>query len=543
MYPGHRCRPDFCSVSDSDIVDSEYSDLESSYNGHSQSLSAPQAASTGLRTTNYMVLRTSSPSDNPEIHENVEVVENSMKDTLSFNRVFNSLCNRDSFVRTVLTYLNFLSGSQRIFWLLAMVFAVLYFYPLTCIVLVGTFTLIMLGGHQNGNNLVTTRTAKWTITGYSYQMKDDFLTSPPFLDKCGQWRMIIKQKRGIEGLQTSLGLMCTDIFPEIELVHATVTFFCTNLSGQEVATGGMRDLKFHHEYMCPGDCGYTRYVRLPRKLLGQSETITVHCTVEFRKQMVTVLKTLVRRLECHGGDEEPNHIYMRKKGKNTVNEEGIIQPGNLEFEEGGHLASPIRSVMRFVRHAETKTFVWELPQFCSQLKNSELWGVYSPQFFVNSHDTCAIWRMKLLEVQGVFRLHVQLRGLPRSVKQVKLWYLLQLVDMHGDSIIPEHATYRIKYPDHMNLWDTSRHILYRRETILERFIGGNSGSLTLRISLQMQPNDVSLMEVDSDEWITNPNKASLDCQNGTEAGNRLAEFQGLIPDSSIFQNSHKMIAN
>jgi len=105
-----------------------------------------------------------------------------------------------------------------------------------------------------------------------------------------------------------------------------------------------------------------------------------------------------------------------------------------------------------------------------------------------------------LELQGVFRLHLQLRGLPRSVKQIKLWYLLQLVDNVGDSVIPEHAICRVKYPDHMNLWETTRHILYRRETIIERFVTPR-GSLSLRISLQMEPNDLALMEVDSDEWI------------------------------------------
>lgn len=44
--------------------------------------------------------------------------------------------------------------------------------------------------------------------------------------------------------------------------------------------------------------------------------------------------------------------------------------------------------------------------------------------------------MKLIEVSGVFRVHVQLRGLPKTLNQVRLWYLLQLVDTFGDSVVP-----------------------------------------------------------------------------------------------------------
>jgi hypothetical protein len=157
--------------------------------------------------------------------------------------------------------------------------------------------------------------------------------------------------------------------------------------------------------------------------------------------------------------------------------------------------------------------------------------MFSPQFFVHSctstYDVCSIWRMKLIEVNGVFRLHVNLRGLPQNQKQVKVWYLLQLVDNFGDSVVPgmqnkmydirhslnsivliEHSVSRVKYPDLLNLWDTSRHILYRRETLLSRFLSID-GNLTLRLSLQVQPNEIPLLEAHSDIWLLKSSQTNV----------------------------------
>jgi hypothetical protein len=130
--------------------------------------------------------------------------------------------------------------------------------------------------------------------------------------------------------------------------------------------------------------------------------------------------------------------------------------------------------------------------------------------------------MKLIEVSGVFRIHIQLRGLPKNIQQIKIWYLLQLVDNFQDSVVPgmnisyypsckientsyllyfaENSVSRVKYPDHLNLWETSRHVLYRRETLLSRFIGLD-GSFRIRLSIQVLPNEIPLLETESDHWI------------------------------------------
>ncbi|ODM96094.1 hypothetical protein Ocin01_10585 [Orchesella cincta] len=449
----------------------------------------------------YMVLSTDTEGlKQSRAASNDEIVKQGDR-AISFTSLLNSITSLETFLQTGSAYLlQTLNSSQRIIWFIVFILFAIFFYPLLSTLLVGGLCALFICGHQSDDKKRTSRTAKWTVTGFSQQLRDGFLASPAFLDKSGQWRMVVKQKRGMDGVQTSFGLLCTDIYPQIELVTANVTFFCTNKYGQELNTGGMRNLKFQQEYQCAGDAGFSRPTRFTRRQLGEDEAVTIHCSVEFHKKTVTFLKTLVRNLREDGssGDGERKN----KKGKNIVTEHGTILPGNLEFQDDddSNFPSVFRPLTRFVHHSETKTFVWEIPDFTTLLESSELWGIYSPQFFLNSHDICSIWRMKLLEVQGVFRLHVQLRGLPRSVKQVKLWYLLQLVDNIGDSVIPEHAVCRVKYPDHMNLWDTTRHILYRRETILERFVTPR-GALSLRISLQMEPNDLALMEVDSDDWI------------------------------------------
>lgn len=532
-----------------EYTDSEYGD-EAFQNGNQplSLLAHPKLPATddqhcdlGVRGKSYMVLRTTSPMGAPTDGCDDQ---DTTKDTISFTSLLNSMGTPDSIMqKAAANVLQFLSNSQRMFWFFLTLFAIFYFYPVTCIVFVACILLILAGGHQNGDSQVTTRTAKWTINGYSHQIKDGFVASPPFLDKCGQWRLVIKQKRGMDGLQTVFGLMCTDIPQEVEGVTASVTVFCTNQLGQELSTGGTRDLKFHHDYQCPGDCGFSRNIRLSRRMLGESESITIHCTVEFRKKMVTFMRTLARNIAEDANGDESGAVGggKKKKGKNQVVEYGEIIPGTVNFHEDDDLSCPeYRPVLRFIQHPQTRSFVWEIPGFCSLLEDVELWGLYSPQFFVNSHDICAIWRMKLLEVQGVFRLHVQLRGLPRSVKQVKLWYLLQLVDKYGNSVIPEHAVCRVKYPDHMNLWDTTRHILYRRETILERFIGGdNNGGLVLRISLQMEPNDLALMEVDSDEWIHCPRNTP---EIGAGIQQESSVTHGMLTQGSL-SHRHRSIEN
>ncbi|CAL8092442.1 unnamed protein product [Orchesella dallaii] len=490
-------------------TDSDCSEPFSRQNGQPYSLLVPsphnRRSGGGTRDggKSYMVLSTEIALEEPSTStSSYEIVKEGDR-TISFTSLLNSMTCPETFLHTGSAYLlQVLNSSQRIIWFVVAILFAFFFYPLTSTVIVGGLCVALICGHQSDDNKRTSRNVKWTVTGFSLQLQDGFLASPSFLDKSGQWRMVVKQKKGMDGIQTSFGLMCTDIYPEIEKVTANVTFFCTNQYGQELSTGGMRNLKFQQEYQCPGDSGFSRPIRLSRKQLGEDETITIHCSVEFHKKAITFLKTFVRNLREGEGSGAGEGTRKNKKGKNIVTEHGTILPGNLEFQDDddGNFPSVFRPLTRFVHHSETKTFVWEIPDFSTLLESSELWGIYSPQFFLNSHDICSIWRMKLLEVQGVFRLHVQLRGLPRSVKQVKLWYLLQLVDNVGDSVIPEHAVCRVKYPDHMNLWDTTRHILYRRETILERFVNMR-GTLSLRISLQMEPNDLALMEVDSDEWI------------------------------------------
>lgn len=500
--------------------------------------------SLGVRGKNYMILKTSDSNTvacarDGGMDEKADGGRNDGASDLSF--LLSSIGdNSETLIQQGSRYLMmFLSNSQRLFWFLVMVIAVFYMYPVTSLGIILAMAIILTCGHQNGNGKVTKRTAKWTVTGLSLQMKDGFLASPPFLDKSGQWRMVIRQKRTMAGIQTMFGLLCTDIFPEVEMITASCTFFCTNQLGQELNTGGMRNLAFKYEFMCPGECGMTRPIRISKKQLGPGEVITIHCSVEFRLKTVTFLKTLSQSMRNSlGGDREERRT---KKGKNVVREQGAVYPGDLEFHEEDSLPTAFRPVIRFVQHRQTRTFVWEIPGFTTLMENSELWGIYSPQFFIDFHDVCSIWRMKLLEVQGVFRLHVQLRGLPRGVKQVKLWYLLQLVDSYGDSVIPEHAVCRVKYPDMMNLWDTTRHILYRRDTILERFINA-SGTLTLRISLQMEPNDLALMAVDSDDWI--PNSGEGRNNGGALSNGQEMQFTEILQqDGALLGNLHQRAIN
>lgn len=67
-------------------------------------------------------------------------------------------------------------------------------------------------------------------------------------------------------------------------------------------------------------------------------------------------------------------------------------------------------------------------------------------------------------------------------------------------MVLEHAAALIKYPEHVNFEQTLRHILHRRERMTFQYVGMD-GSLTLRISMQVKPNNVPLLESDSDEWI------------------------------------------
>ena len=147
-------------------------------------------------------------------------------------------------------------------------------------------------------------------------------------------------------------------------------------------------------------------------------------------------------------------------------------------------------------------------------------------------------RFKLVELHGTFRIHLQVRGLPKSVTQVMACYAVELMDNFGDFITPGIQFYcsscclpnslcfisncgrskllivfwlvvgcntSIKYPDYLSIWGTTRMPLYPRETFMSRFFSNKTG-LSLRISLNVEPVENSnlgraIHGSNSCEWI------------------------------------------
>lgn len=90
-----------------------------------------------------------------------------------------------------------------------------------------------------------------------------------------------------------------------------------------------------------------------------------------------------------------------------------------------------------------------------------------------------------------------------KVKNVDILVTMFSIDKNFclSMICIENSITRVKHPDHLNLWDTVRHILYRRDYLLQRFLSA-TGNLSIRISMQVEPNDLAILEsADSDDWI------------------------------------------
>jgi len=384
----------------------------------------------------------------------------------------------------------------RISWWLASFVVFFGLSPmLACILFLLQFFMI-----RSASKIVTKRIIKWSVENFSEEIKKGMMASPPFTDKSGEWCLVIVQKECIDGVQTYFGLIASNLPREVELVKSYIEFTLVNQQGQDLCPG-FHSLYLQHSFACVGDCGYTRGITLSSRQLKVHQQLEIKCRIEFERQEIGYLRELYKRFMG---------VYERDP-KNTRNETSLIRTaptfGFISQQKQSDKNQLTDSIWRgsptatFVQHPETKTFVWEIPNFQSLLKDSECWGMFSPLLFVNSHDFCSIWRLKFFELMGVFRLHVQLRGLPGDIKQVKTWHLVTLVDNYGDQVVPEDCNPRLKYPDYLNLWDSHRHILYRRETLLDRFVS-TKGTVTIRISLQVEPNELVWMEgSSSDGWI------------------------------------------
>jgi len=350
------------------------------------------------------------------------------------------------------------------------------------------------------------------VEDFPETMDKYFYTSPAIRDKTGLWRLVIRQAG--EG-QLSFGLIATDIAKNVITVDANVEI-CVSMGGRDLVPD-LKDIKFVHKYECEGDCGYSQPISINFKQL-KNDKLDIKCRIYFNCRELMNIHRMINFFTNTIQTNNANRTlafwpavprpFTGRQG-NLPCEVGTIYPENkfcpLDSEisaEGSMLTGTELEGCKttFLKHPETKTFFWKIPNFSNLVKNVDCWEISSPQVFVNSHGFCSIWRLKLIEMHGVFHIRMQLRGLPKGVAQIKSRHLLQLVDNFGDCVIPEHCGTTNKFPEYFHNWDTCRISLYRRETILERFTSIEN-VLTLRISLQCEPNDTVKIDKESADWI------------------------------------------
>jgi len=56
-------------------------------------------------------------------------------------------------------------------------------------------------------------------------------------------RLVVRQKNCIDGIETSLGLIATNIPKEVECVNVTADFSCVNTLGQDLSPGNHDSLR------------------------------------------------------------------------------------------------------------------------------------------------------------------------------------------------------------------------------------------------------------------------------------------------------------
>jgi len=141
---------------------------------------------------NYMVLSTDISSQQQPLRatSSYEIVkQGDGDDAISFSSLLNSITCPETFLKNSSTYLlQILNSSQRVICFLVVLLLSFYFYPLTSAIIVAGLCAALVCGHESEDTKRTSRNAKWTITGFSQQLREGFLVSPSFLDKSGQWR-------------------------------------------------------------------------------------------------------------------------------------------------------------------------------------------------------------------------------------------------------------------------------------------------------------------------------------------------------------------